>query len=158
MSYELAKAYLEKVGGMEYVHHRELYIDTVEDAAKSIGCTEAEIAKSLTFMVGEQPVMIVMAGDTKVNSSKFKNYFHCKPSMIPRDRVQELVGHEPGGVCAFGIKDGIDVYLDVSLKRFEMVHSAAGDDYTTFDSSPEILEKYTPCKGWVDVCKILGEE
>ena len=102
--------------------------------------------------------MIVMAGDTKVNSSKFKSYFHCKPSMIPRDKVQELVGHEPGGVCAFGIKDGIDVYLDVSLKRFEMVHSAAGDDYTTFDSSPEILEKYTPCKGWVDVCKILGEE
>ncbi|MBR5981589.1 MAG: YbaK/EbsC family protein, partial [Firmicutes bacterium] len=106
MSYELAKAYLEKVGGMEYVHHRELYIDTVEDAARSIGCTEAEIAKSLTFMVGEQPVMIVMAGDTKVNSSKFKSYFHCKPSMIPRDKVQELVGHEPGGVCAFGIKDG----------------------------------------------------
>ena len=157
MSYEVAKKYIEARGAMEYVHHREICIDTVEHAAQSIGCTEAEIAKSLTFMVDGKPVMIVMAGDTKVNSGKFKQYFHCKPSMIQRDMVQELIGHEPGGVCAFGINEGVDVYLDVSLKRFEMVHSAAGDDYNTFDSSPEILEKYTPCKGWVDVCKLLEE-
>lgn len=158
MSYEVARAYLEKAGGMEYVHRRELRIDTVEDAAISIGCTEAEIAKSLTFMVDGRPVMIVMAGDTKVNSSKFKKYFRTKPSMVPREQVQELIGHEPGGVCAFGLKEDVDVYLDESLKRFEVVHSAAGDNYNTFDSSPEILEKFTPCKGWVDVCKITGEE
>ncbi len=158
MSYERAKAYLETLpGAMDYVHYRELPIDTVESAAQSIGCLEAEIAKSLTFLAGERVLLIVMAGDAKVNSSKFKQHFVCKPSMIPRDKVQELIGHEPGGVCAFGVKEGVEVYLDVSLKRFEEVHSAAGDNHHTFDSSPEVLEKYIPCRAWVDVCKLIGD-
>ena len=82
--------------------HKET-IDTVEHAAQQIGCSEAEIAKTLSFIVDEKPVVIVMAGDGRVNSSKFKAQFHTKPSMVPRDRVEELVGFLPGGVCPFGV-------------------------------------------------------
>ena len=128
-------------------------IDTVEHAAKQIGCSEAEIAKTLSFIVDEKPVIVVMAGDTRVNSSKFKAQFHTKPSMVPRDRVEELIGFLPGGVCPFGIDRSIPVWLDVSMKRFDIIHPAGGNEFTSVKLTPKELEEASEATGWCDVCK-----
>ena len=106
--------------GDRLTEHTET-IDTVEHAAQQIGCSEPEIAKTLSFVVDEKPVIVVMAGDGKVNSSKFKSLFHTKPHMIPRDQVESITGFQPGGVCPFAVADGIPIWLDVSMKRFEYV-------------------------------------
>lgn len=132
--------------------HKET-IDTVEHAAQELGCTGAEIAKTLSFIVDGRPVIVVMAGDGRVNSSKFKAQFHTKPSMVPRDRVEELIGYLPGGVCPFGVDRSIPVWLDVSMRRFEYVHPAAGDEYTSVTLTPEELEKASDAAGWCDVCR-----
>ena len=128
-------------------------IDTVEHAARQIGCSEAEIAKTLSFMVEDKPVIVVMAGDGRVNSSKFKAQFHTKPSMVPREQVRDLIGFLPGGVCPFGIDKSIPVWLDVSMKRFEIVHPAGGDDRTSVRLTPDELETASGAMGWCDVCK-----
>ena len=132
--------------------HKET-IDTVEHAAMRIGCTEAEIAKTLSFIVDEQPVIVVMAGDGRVNSSKFKAQFHTKPHMVPREQVEELIGFQPGGVCPFGVSEGIPIWLDVSMKRFNYVHPAGGNEYTSVKLTPDELEKASDAVGWCDVCK-----
>ena len=128
-------------------------IDTVEHAAQQIGCSEAEIAKTLSFIVDGKPVVVVMAGDVRVNSSKFKAMFHTKPSMVPRERVEELIGFAPGGVCPFGVDKSIPIWLDVSMKRFEYVHPAGGNEYTSVKMTPEELEQASDAAGWCDVCK-----
>ena len=152
------KKYLEDRGfGDRLTEHTEV-IDTVEHAAQQIGCSEAEIAKTLSFLVDDKPVIVVMAGDGRVNSSKFKAQFHTKPSMIPRDRVEEITGFPPGGVCPFNIPDGIPIWLDVSLKRFEYVHPAGGNEYTSVKVTPEELEEISGSAGWCDVCKPRHEE
>ena len=128
-------------------------IDTVEHAAAQLGCSEAEIAKTLSFIVDDKPVIIVMSGDGRVNSSKFKSQFHTKPSMIPRDKVKELTGFEPGGVCPFGIESSIPIWLDFSMKRFEYIHPAGGNEFVSVKLTPVELEKATDSVGWCDVCK-----
>lgn len=128
-------------------------IDTVEHAAMQIGCSEAEIAKTLSFVVDDKPVIVVMAGDGRVNSSKFKAQFHTKPHMVPRDQVEELIGFLPGGVCPFGVSNDIPVWLDVSMKRFEIVHPAGGDEFTSVSLAPDELEIASGAVGWCDVCK-----
>ncbi len=133
-------------------------IDTVEHAAQQIGCKEAEIAKTLSFIVDEKPVIVVMAGDARVNSSKFKAQFHCKPHMIPREMVNELIGHQPGGVCPFGVREGVPIWLDESMKRFEVVHPAGGDEFTSVALTIEELEKATDQAPWCDVCKGWQQE
>ena len=143
--------------GDRITEHSET-IDTVEHAAQQIGCTEPEIAKTLSFIVEEKPVIVVMAGDGKVNSSKFKSVFHTKPHMIPRDQVEELVGFAPGGVCPFGVRDGIPVWLDVSMKRFEYIHPAGGNEFVSVKLTPDELEKASDAVGWCDVCKGWEEE
>ena len=115
MSFQNVKAYFEGVGLADHITVHDQTGDTVEHAAETIGCTPAEIAKAMTFLVGDKPIMVVMAGDTRVNSSKFKSYFHQKPSMVPREQVEELIGHEPGAVCPFAIRESVPVYLDISL-------------------------------------------
>lgn len=132
--------------------HRET-IDTVEHAAQQIGCSEAEIAKTLSFLVEDKPVIVVMAGDTRVNSSKFKKQFHTKPHMIPRDDVEKITGDKPGGVCPFAMPEGIPVWLDISMKRFAYVHPAGGDEFTSVKITPQELEEVTGAAGWCDVCK-----
>ena len=99
-----------------------------------------------------------MAGDGRVNSSKFKAKFHAKPHMVPRDQVEELIGYQPGGVCPFGIPSDIPVWLDVSMKRFAYVHPAAGDEYTSVTLTPEELEHVSNALGWCDICKGWEEE
>ena len=113
-----------------------------------IGCTEPEIAKTLSFIVEEKPVIVVMAGDGRVNSSKFKAQFHTKPHMIPRDQVEDLIGFQPGRVCPFGVPKGIPIWLDISMKRFEYVHPAGGNEFTSVKLTPEELEKASDAVGW----------
>ena len=153
MSAEKVRAYLEERGLADRITKHKETIDTVEHAAQQIGCSEAEIAKTLSFLVGEQPVIVVMAGDARVNSSKFKAQFHQKPHMIPRDDVERITGDLPGGVCPFAIPEGIPIWLDVSLKRFACVHPAGGDEFTSVKLTPDVLEQASGAAGWCDVCK-----
>lgn len=136
--------------------HKET-TDTVEHAALQVGCSEAEIAKTLSFIVDEKPVIVVMSGDTRVNSSKFKAQFHTKPTMIPWDQVENITGFAPGGVCPFGVSKEIPVWLDVSLKRFSFVYPAGGNDFTSVKLTPEELELASEACGWCDVCKSKEE-
>lgn len=153
MSVKEVKEYLEERGfGDRITTHTET-IDTVEHAAEQIGCSEAEIGKTLSFLVKGEPVIVVMAGDTRVNSSKFKAQFHEKPHMIPREDVEKITGDLPGGVCPFAIPAGIPIWLDNSLKRFQWVHPAGGDLFTSVKITPEELEKVSGAVGWCDVCK-----
>lgn len=147
------KSYLETKGFGDRLTEHEETIDTVEHAAMRIGCTEPEIAKTLSFIVDEKPVIVVMAGDGRVNSSKFKAQFHTKPHMIPRDQVEKITGFQPGGVCPFAVPENIPIWLDVSMKRFEYVHPAGGNEYTSVMLTPEELEKASGAVGWCDVCK-----
>ena len=138
--------------GDRLTEHAET-IDTVEHAAQQIGCTEPEIAKTLSFVVDEKPVIVVMAGDGRVNSSKFKTLFHTKPHMIPRDQVESITGFQPGGVCPFALKEGVKVYLDVSLRDHETVFPAAGSENSAVETTIDQLERFTSFEEWVDVCK-----
>ena len=153
MMNEKVYAALKQYGLEDRITAHEETIDTVEHAAMRIGCTEPEIAKTLSFVVEEKPVIVVMAGDGRVNSSKFKAQFHTKPHMVPRDQVETLIEYQPGGVCPFGIPEEIPVWLDVSMKRFAYVHPAAGDEYTSVTLTPTELALASRAQGWCDICK-----
>lgn len=157
MAYEEAFGYLEKKGYGDRVKVFDVSSATVELAALAVGTESARIAKSLSFMVDKQPVIIICAGDTKINNSKYKEVFHKKAKMLTREEVHELIGHDVGGVCPFGIKDGVDVYLDESLKRFEKVYPACGSANSAVELTPEELEQLSGSKAWIDVCKIIEE-
>ena len=157
MAYEEAFAYLQSKGYGDRVQTFDVSSATVELAALAVGTEPARIAKSLTFMVEEQPVMIIAAGDAKVNNSKYKAVFHKKAKMLTAEEVHSLIGHDVGGVCPFGIKDGVDVYLDESLKRFEKVYPACGSANSAVELTPEELEQLAGSKAWIDVCKIPEE-
>ena len=150
---ETVYEWLDKKGYADRITEHIETIDTVEHAAQQIGCSEAQIAKTLSFLVDEKPVIVVMAGDGRVNSSKFKAQFHTKPSMVPRDQVEELIGFAPGGVCPFGVREDIPVWLDISMKRFEFIHPAGGNEFVSVKLTPEELEKASDAVGWCDVCK-----
>ena len=145
--------FLNKKGFADRIQEQKETIDTVEHAAQQIGCSEAEIAKTLSFIVDDNPVIIVMAVDGRVNSSKFKAKFHTKPSMIARDQVEAITGFAPGGVCPFNVPDNIPVWLDVSMKRFEFIHPAGGNEFTSVKLTPAELEQASNAAGWCDVCK-----
>ena len=152
MAYEEAFAYLKEKGYEERVEVFDVSSATVELAAAAVGTEPARIAKSLSFMVDEQPIIIICAGDTKINNSKYKQVFHKKAKMLTADEVHDLIGHDVGGVCPFGIKDGVDVYLDESLKRFEKVYPACGSANSAVGLTPEELEILSGSKAWIDVC------
>lgn len=158
MALEEAKEYLVNKGYGDRILIFDVSSATVELAAVAVGTEPEKIAKSLTFMVDEQPVMIICAGDAKINNSKYKAYFHKKAKMLTREEVNELIGHDVGGVCPFGIKDGVDVYMDVSLKRFEKIYPACGSANSAVELTPEELEQLSGNRGWIDVCKIPEEE
>lgn len=153
MSAEKVREYLSRRGYADRITIHTDTIDTVEHAAQQIGCSEAEIAKTLSFYVQDRPVIIVMAGDGRVNSSKFKKQFHTKPHMIPREDVEYITGDKPGGVCPFAIPKGIPIWLDISMKRFTYVHPAGGDEYTSVRITPDELQDVSGAVGWCDVCK-----
>lgn len=152
MAFDKAKAYLDEKGFGDRVQEFEVSSATVELAAKAVGTEPARIAKSLTFMVEEKPVMIICAGDVKVNNAKYKAIFHEKAKMLTREQVSELIGHEVGGVCPFGINPGVTVYLDESLKRFDIVYPACGSDNSAVKLTPDELEQLSGSVAWVDAC------
>lgn len=127
---------------------------TVHDASLRLNCMEAEIAKTMSFIVNDKVVIVVLAGDAKIDNSKYKHFFGAKAKMIPFESVEELTSHEVGGVCPFGLKDGIDVYLDESLKRFANVYPACGSKNSAIKLTIPELEKYSHYKEWIDVSKI----
>ncbi len=126
---------------------------TVELAAKALQCEPARIAKTLSFKVNEKPILIVTAGDARIDNQKYKKKFGAKAKMLASDEVAEQVGHAVGGVCPFGIKDGVTVYLDKSLKRFDTVFPACGSSNSAIELTIPQLEKYSRYTEWVDVCK-----
>lgn len=153
MSFKGVKEYFDRVGLSQRVVEQEQLSATVEQAALAIGCEPERIAKTMTFLIGEEAILIVMAGDAKVDNTKFKSCFHQKAKMIPGELVEAYIGHEPGGVCPFAIKEEVSVFLDVSLKRFDIVYTAGGSLNSTVKLSLEELEKHSSSSGWVDVCK-----
>lgn len=153
MSVEKVKEYLTPYGMSDRVMEFSVSSATVALAAQAIGCEEGQIAKTLSFHVGDDVVLVVAAGDTKIDNQKFKARFATKAKMLSFDEVEGLVGHAVGGVCPFGVNDGVVTYLDVSLKRFEIVYPACGSSNSAIELTPDELEKVSDCSGWIDVCK-----
>lgn len=153
MSSEKAVKYLENKGMQERVIHLKESTATVAEAAAALGVQPGMIAKTMSFLQGDQPVLILTEGNARIDNRKYKDTFHIKAKMIPFGEVEQQIGHAPGGVCPFGIREGVTVYLDESLKQFETVYPAAGDDHSAVRLSVEELEQVAGAKGWVDVCK-----
>ena len=153
MSLENAKKYVEEKGFGDRIMIFEQSSATVELAAAAVGTECARIAKSLTFKVDEKPVMILCAGDCKVDNSKYKKMFHQKAKMLTPTEVEEMIGHSIGGVCPFRVKEGVTIYLDESMKRFDVVYPACGSGNSAVKLSVAELEQISCSAGWVDVCK-----
>ena len=153
MAFEKAKQHLEKYNLEDRVIVFDVSTATVREAAIALGCTDGEIAKSLGFLVDEKAILVIAAGDQKIDNSKFKAQFHIKAKMLPFEEVERLVGHAVGGVCPFGINDDVDVFLDESLKKYQIVYPACGSHNSAVKLSINELEKASQYISWVDVCK-----
>ncbi|MBQ3520256.1 MAG: YbaK/EbsC family protein [Clostridia bacterium] len=154
MSIEKVREYLQTKGYADKMQEFTVSSATVELAAQALGCEGCRIAKTLSFAVGEKTVLIVAAGDAKIDNSKFKAQFATKARMLPFAEVEEKVGHAAGGVCPFAVNDGVEVYLDESLKRFETVYPAVGSASSAIELTCEELEMLSNPVAWIDVCKI----
>ncbi|WP_324196332.1 YbaK/EbsC family protein [Bombilactobacillus apium] len=150
---EAVRQYLKPFGLEDRVQEHEQPIDTVTHAAQVLACQERQILKSMTFLVREQPILIALAGDARVDNRKFKNCFQSRVKMIPFDQVETSIGHAPGGVTPFAVNSGVQVYLDESLRRFTTVYAAGGSLQSTIARSIPELEQATQAQGWVDVGK-----
>lgn len=153
MSLEKAKAYLAEKGYADYVIELEDSSATVQLAAQALGVEPGMIAKTMSFLIGEEAILILTEGTARVDNRKYKDTFHMKAKMIPFEEVEKWIGHAPGGVCPFGIKEGVKVYLDESLKQFDTVYPAAGNDHSAVKLTIAELEEVAGAVGWVDVCK-----
>ena len=153
MSIERVKEYFGKYNMADRIQEFEVSSATVELAALALSCEGCRIAKSLTFKVADQPIMIVVAGDAKIDNAKYKGQFAAKAKMLTAEEAVELIGHAVGGVCPFAVNDGVTVYLDESLKRFETVFPACGSSNSAIELTTEELEKYSGFTAWIDVCK-----
>lgn len=154
MSIQKVRAYMEPLGIADRIQEFDVSSATVELAAVAVGVEGARIAKSLSFKVNEEPIIIVAAGDAKVDNAKYKAQFHTKAKMLTHEEAHTLIGHDVGGVCPFALPENVKVYLDVSLKRFETVFPAAGSDSSAIELTCEELERYSSnFQAWVDVCK-----
>ncbi len=153
MSFIKAKEHIQKYGLETKIMEFPVSSATVEEAAKALNCKEQEIAKTLSFLVNEQPILIVVAGDAKIDNKKYKEEFHIKAKMIPFDAVEKLIGHKVGGVCPFGVNENVEVYLDNSLKRLKTIYPACGSSNSAVELTIEELEKTSNYIKWIDVCK-----
>jgi len=154
MSIERVRAYFREQGIEDRIREFDVSSATVELAAQAVGVEGARIAKTLSFLLKDDScILIVAAGDAKVDNAKYKHYFGVKAKMLPHDAVPEYVGHAVGGVCPFAVKEGVKVYLDESLKRFETVFPAAGSASSAIELTLEELERYSGYTAWIDVCK-----
>ena len=154
MSFEKAKEHLERFGLQNKIHTFDVSSATVALAAQALGCPEQYIAKTLSFKVDERAVLVVTAGDTKIDNAKYKAFFGAKAKMLAFDEVEEFVGHSVGGVCPFGVNAEVEIYLDESMKRFEKIYPACGTANSAVELTIEELEKCSGYKAWIDVCKV----
>ena len=155
MSVKKVKEYFKQYNMDDKILEFPVSSATVELAAQALNTEGCRIAKTLSFMVGDSPILIVTAGDAKIDNKKYKAFFGAKAKMISFEEVEEKIGHAVGGVCPFAINDGVKVYLDESLKRFKTIFPACGSSNSAIELTPEELEKYS-CSfvEWVDVCKL----
>ena len=153
MSIERVKAYFKGYGMAERVLEFPVSSATVELAAAALGCQGCRIAKTLSFSVDGKPVLIVAAGDARIDNSKYKAFFHTKAKMLSPEEAATLVGHTVGGVCPFAVNEGVTTYLDISLGRFETVYPACGSANSAIELTLPELERFSQAKGWIDVCK-----
>lgn len=159
MSIEKVREYFRPLGLERNIREFEVSSATVELAALAVGVEGARIAKSLSFKVGQEPIIIVVAGDAKVDNSRYKGYFHTKAKMLTHEEAHERIGHDVGGVCPFALPEDVKVYLDVSMRRFGTVFPAAGSSNSAIEFTCDELEKYSSnFTAWVDVCKGWREE
>ena len=153
MSFVKAKEYIEKHGlGGNIMEFNESSA-TVSEAAIAIGCDEDEIGKTLSFMIKEEPILILVSGNSRIDNAKFKKEFNVKAQMIKFDKVEEYIGHAVGGVCPFGVNEGVKIYLDVSLKKHDIIYPAVGSANSAVKLTLSELEEITNFEKWVDVCK-----
>ena len=154
MSIQKVREYFKGFGIEDRIREFDVSSATVELAAVAVGVEGARIAKSMSFKVGEEPIIIVVAGDAKVDNSRYKAQFHTKAKMLTHEEAHELIGHDVGGVCPFALPEDVKVYLDVSMKRFETVFPAAGSSNSAVEMTCDELERYASnFAAWVDVCK-----
>lgn len=153
MPIQEVKQYFKSVGLENRIIELSESSATVELAAQALNCEPERIAKSLSFLVNEKPIIIVMAGDTKVDNRKFREEFHDKAKMISSEYVEGYIGHAPGGVCPFAVNENVTIYLDESLKRFSTVFPAAGNAHSAIELNLKELNQYANAQKWVDVCK-----
>lgn len=154
MAIEKVKEYFKQFKMEDRIQEFTVSSATVELAAKALDCEPCRIAKSLSFLVENNSILIITAGDTKVDNKKFRETFQTKAKMLSPDEVKTFIGHEIGGVCPFGINEGVKVYLDESLKRFPTVFPACGSSNSAIELTIDELEKYSNYTHWVDVCKL----
>ena len=154
MSIQKVRAYFKERGIADRIREVDVSSATVELAAAAVGVEGARIAKSLSFKVEDSPIIVVAAGDAKVDNGKYKAQFHTKAKMLTHEEAHDLIGHDVGGVCPFALPEDVNVYLDVSLKRFETVYPAAGSSNSAIELTCGELEQYSSnFMEWVDVCK-----
>ena len=153
MSVEKVKNYFKAFGIDGRIQEFDVSSATVELASKALNCEPCRIAKTLSFMVDNNPILIVTAGDMKIDNGKYKAQFGTKAKMLKADEVTQLVGYSVGGVCPFAVNEGVKIYLDESLKRFETVFPACGSSNSAIELTISELEKYSSFISWVDVCK-----
>lgn len=158
MSVDKVRKYLEQFGKENDILEFETSSATVRLAAKAVGCAESQIAKTLSFDLGDRYILIVAAGDAKIDNSKYKAIFRKKATMASADKVEEAIGHAVGGVCPFAVNEGVVVYLDLSLKRFEYVYPACGSANSAIKLTLCELELMSKYSGWIDVCKLIAEK
>ncbi len=153
MAIESVKAFFAAYGMEDRVLEFDVSSATVELAEREIGCEPGRIAKTLSFMINGAPVLIVTAGDARIDNAKYKKQFGTKAKMLTPDEAVSLVGHAVGGVCPFAVKEDVTVYLDESMKRFYTVFPACGSASSAIELTPDELEKYSSAVSWIDVCK-----
>lgn len=153
MSVDRVKKYFSQYGMESRVLEFDVSSATVELAAAALGCEPGRIAKTLSFLVGDQPILIVSAGDVKIDNSKYKATFGKKAKMLTPDQVVDLIGHAIGGVCPFAVNEGVTIYLDASLRKYQTVFPACGSSNSAIELTIPELEQYSGYKEWIDVCK-----
>ena len=153
MAIDKVKEYFKPLHMEDHILEFDVSSATVELAAEALHCEGKRIAKTMSFLVGEQPILIVTAGDTKIDNAKYKHFFGAKAKMIPGEEVETIIGHAIGGVCPFAVNDNVKIYLDESLHRFETVFPAAGSPNSAIELTSPGLEKYSDFLQWGDVCK-----
>ena len=155
MSIEKVREYFKQKGIEDKVREFDISSATVELAAKALGCDECRIAKSMSFKIEDKAIIIVTAGDVKIDNAKYKAKFHTKAKMLQYDEVESMIGHKVGGVCPFAINSNVNVYLDESLKRFDTVFPACGSSNSAIELTISELEEYSNYVEWIDVCKTI---